>query len=150
VVPALVAADLATTESLAARPEWFRALIDLLRVRARTVLDIVRQAEPYLRDVIGYDPDAVAKQWKDREGAASLLALTRTQLGGVTDWTAAALEPALRELAESRGLTAGKIFQPLRVALTGLTVSPGIFDVLVMLGRERSLDRIDAAVAYLR
>jgi glutamyl-tRNA synthetase len=150
VVPALVAAGFATTESLAARPDWFRALIDLLRVRARTVLDIVRQAEPYLCDVITYDPEAVAKQWKDREGAAGLLELTRTHLGGVAGWTTAELEPALRNLAESQAITAGKIFQPLRVALTGLTVSPGIFDVLVMLGRDRSLARIDAAVAYLR
>ena len=68
VVPALVAAGLATAESLGERPEWFRSLIDLLRVRARTVLDIVRQAEPYLCDTISYDPEAVAKQWKDRAG----------------------------------------------------------------------------------
>ena len=150
VVPALVSAGLATTESLGARPEWFRALIDLLRVRARTVLDIVRQAEPYLRDVIGYDPETVAKQWKDRAGSASLLARTRERLSSVTDWTPQALEPALRDLAEAQGLTAGKIFQPLRVALTGLSVSPGIFDVLVMLGRDRSLARIDAAVGFLQ
>ena len=45
---------------------------------------------------------------------------------------------------------AGKIFQPLRVALTGLPASPGIFDVLVMLGRERSLARLESAIAYLR
>ena len=45
---------------------------------------------------------------------------------------------------------AGKIFQPMRVALTGLSVSPGIFEVLVMLGRDRSLSRIDAALALLR
>jgi glutamyl-tRNA synthetase len=150
VVPALISAGLATRESLGARPEWFRALIDLLRVRARTVLDIVRQAEPYLRDVIGYDPETVAKQWKDRAGSASLLARARERLSSVTDWTPQALEPALRELAEAQGLTAGKIFQPLRVALTGLSVSPGIFDVLVMLGRDRSLARIDAAVAFLQ
>ena len=47
------------------------------------------------------------------------------------------------------GVGGGKIFQPLRVALTGLTVSPGIFDVLLYLGRDRSLGRIDAAVRYL-
>jgi glutamyl-tRNA synthetase len=135
---------------MAARPEWFRALIDLLRVRARTVLDIVRQAEPYLRDTINYDPEAVAKQWKDRSAAAELLAVARTQLASVAEWTPQGLEPALRTLAESRGVTAGKIFQPLRVALTGLTVSPGIFDVLVMLGRDRALSRIDTAIAYLR
>ena len=61
------------------------------------------------------------------------------------------MEDALRALAERLGFgeKAGKIFQPLRVALTGLGVSPGIFDVLLMLGRERSLARIDAAVALL-
>jgi glutamyl-tRNA synthetase len=150
VVPALIAAGFATAESLGERPEWFRALIDLLRVRARTVLDIVRQAEPYLCDTISYDPEAVTKQWKDRAGSAHLLALAEERLSTVTEWTAAALEPALRALAESQGLAAGKIFQPLRVALTGLTVSPGIFDVLVMLGRDRSLARIAAAIAYLR
>jgi glutamyl-tRNA synthetase len=150
VVPSLVAAGLTTPEAIAARPEWFRALIDLLRVRARTVLDIVRQAEPYLRDTIDYDPEAVAKQWKDRADAADLLGATRTQLTSVAAWTPEAMEPALRTLAEARGVTAGKIFQPLRVALTGLTVSPGIFDVLVMLGRDRALSRIDTAIAYLR
>jgi glutamyl-tRNA synthetase len=62
------------------------------------------------------------------------------------------MEDALRHLAEGLGFgeKAGKIFQPLRVALTGLSVSPGIFDVLGMLGRERSLARIDAAVAELK
>jgi glutamyl-tRNA synthetase len=48
------------------------------------------------------------------------------------------------------GEKAGKVFQPLRVALTGLAASPGIFDVLVILGRQRALARIDDAIAYLR
>lgn len=61
------------------------------------------------------------------------------------------MEDALRGVAEQVGLgdKAGKIFQPLRVALTGLSVSPGIFDVLAILGRDRSLARIDAARAML-
>jgi glutamyl-tRNA synthetase len=53
-------------------------------------------------------------------------------------------------LAEERAISGGKIFQPLRVALTGLTVSPGIFDVLLYVGRERSLTRLSRAVAFLR
>ena len=51
---------------------------------------------------------------------------------------------------ERLGVGAGKLFQPLRVALTGLSVSPGIFDVLLVLGRERSLARVDAALAKLK
>jgi len=64
-------------------------------------------------------------------------------------WEAEPLEAALRTLAESRGIGAGKLFQPLRVALTGSAASPGIFDVLILLGRERSLARIDSSVIYL-
>ena len=55
----------------------------------------------------------------------------------------------LRQLAEAKGVGGGKIFQPLRVALTGLTVSPGIFDVMVLLGRERTLARIASAEDHL-
>jgi glutamyl-tRNA synthetase len=54
------------------------------------------------------------------------------------------------DVAERRGIGAGKLFQPLRVALTGSAVSPGIFDVLTLLGRERALARIDAALGNLR
>jgi glutamyl-tRNA synthetase len=150
VTAALEAAGLTTAAELAARPEWYRALIDLLRVRARTINDIVRQAEPYLRDTITYDAEAVAKQWKDRAASAELLSVVRTQLAATDSWTTASLEHALRTLAEGRGVAAGKVFQPLRVALTGLTVSPGIFDVLVMLGRDRALSRIDTAIAHLQ
>jgi glutamyl-tRNA synthetase len=60
------------------------------------------------------------------------------------------MEEALRKQAEQRGVGAGKLFQPLRVALTGLSVSAGIFDVLALLGRDRALARIDDAVKFLR
>jgi glutamyl-tRNA synthetase len=145
----LVAAGVSTDAELASRETWYFALIDLLKVRARTTDDLVRQAIPYLAESIDYDPDAVAKQWKDLAATRELLQATRDALAAVTEWNAAALEEALRAFAESRGLGAGKIFQPLRVALTGTSASPGIFDVLVMLGRERSLRRIDASVSYI-
>jgi glutamyl-tRNA synthetase len=151
VTPALVAAELATAEELDARRDWYLALLELLKVRSRTTDDVVRQAAPYLLDTITYDPDAEAKQWKDRPATAALLRETGVALAAVSAWETAPMEEALRTLAERLGLgeKAGKIFQPLRVALTGLGVSPGIFDVLVMLGRERSLARIDAAVKRL-
>ncbi len=59
------------------------------------------------------------------------------------------MEESLRKLAEELGISGGKIFQPLRVALTGKTVSPGIFDVLYFLGRDRSLARLDQARRFL-
>ena len=145
VTPAIIGAGLATPDEIAARREWYVSLLDLLRVRARTIDDIVRQAAPYFRDEIDYDPDAVAKQWKD-PGTRDLLRTTGERLASVPDWSPEPLEAALRGLAEERGIGAGKLFQPLRVALTGTAASPGIFDVLVLLGRGRSLARVDAAV----
>ncbi len=152
VTPALEVAGLATESELDARRSWYLALLELLKVRARTVDDIVRQAAPYLQDDIAYDPEAVAKQWKDRAGTATILAGVHDALVAMPGWEAGTMEEALRALAEQLGFgdKAGKIFQPLRVALTGLSVSPGIFDVLTMLGRERSLARIAAAVRHLR
>ena len=151
VTPALVAAGYTTTEALDARRDWYLGLLELLKVRSRTTDDIVRQAAPYFLEDIAYDVDATAKQWKDRPATAALLRDAGTALAALTSWEPAAMESALRELSERLGFgdKAGRIFQPLRVALTGLGVSPGIFEVLAMLGRERSLRRIGAAVARL-
>ncbi|MEO8192239.1 MAG: glutamate--tRNA ligase [Gemmatimonadales bacterium] len=149
VTPAMIEAGLIDSAGIAARREWYLALLDSLRVRARTIDDIVRQARPYLLESIEYDPEAVAKNWKDRGAAADILRATKDALSGVPDWTPEALETALRGLAESGGIAAGKIFQPLRIALTGMAVSPGIFEVLVMQGRDLALRRIADAVAWL-
>jgi glutamyl-tRNA synthetase len=147
---ALVEAQLATSEQLDARRSWLIALIDLLKVRSRTIDDIVRQAGPYLAEHVMYDPDAVEKQWKDRASTVELLSRARNTLASVITWEPHEMETALRADAEQHGIGAGKLFQPLRVALTGLAVSAGIFDVLALLGRERSLARIDDALNFLR
>ncbi|MEO0690428.1 MAG: glutamate--tRNA ligase, partial [Pseudomonadota bacterium] len=63
------------------------------------------------------------------------------------DWTIEALEATTKTLAEAQGLGLGKFAQPMRAALTGTTTSPGIFDVLVLLGRDEALARLDAQTA---
>ena len=76
--------------------------------------------------------------------ARALLAQVADRLRAGIDWTSEALEANLKAMAEELGLGLGKLAQPLRAALTGQTTSPGIFDVLVLLGKEESLARIDA------
>ena len=149
VTRAIVAAGLADIEFIDAHRDWYLKLVDMLRVRARVVDDIVRQAAPYFVDHISYDPEAVAKQWKDSVATLALLTSVRDALAAAPAWEASTLEAELRGVAEQLGIGGGKLFQPLRVALTGLTVSPGIFDVLVMQGRDRSLQRIEQAIDYL-
>jgi glutamyl-tRNA synthetase len=74
--------------------------------------------------------------------APQLLALVHVALAALPTWSAEAAEQAVREVAEAKGVKLGQVAQPLRAALTGRATSPGIFDVLVLLGREESLARI--------
>jgi glutamyl-tRNA synthetase len=79
--------------------------------------------------------------------APDLLGHVHRSLAALADWTAEATEQAVREVAEAEGVKLGQVAQPLRAALTGRATSPGIFDVLVLLGREESLARVADAVS---
>jgi len=93
---------------------------------------------------IQYDADAIEKVLikNDRQGA-TVLREVRDVLVSVSQWTTQALEHAVQEYCEQRQLGLGKVAQPIRVAASGSTVSPPIFQSLEFLGRERTLKRID-------
>ncbi len=78
--------------------------------------------------------------------AAELLARLHDALGACGEWTAETIEGAVRGVSERAGVKLGQVAQPLRAALTGRTTSPGIFDVLVLLGRDESLARMADAM----
>lgn len=120
-----------------------------LAPRSRTLAEMAEGARPYVAPLSGYDPKAVGKTWgRNPDQAAKTLSAARETLARAA-WHDDALEAELRGLAEALGIGAGKLFQPLRLALTGRSASPGIFDVLAILGRERSVRRVDAALAAL-
>jgi glutamyl-tRNA synthetase len=136
-------------EGLRERRAWLHELIDLLKVRARTVDDLAIQALPFVREDLEYEEKAVGKHWlKDPAAARERLEALRDRLSN-SPWEEAALEERVRSLAEEAGVGAGKVIQPLRVALTGRQNSPGIFEVLVLLGRDRALARIEEALARI-
>ena len=81
------------------------------------------------------------------EDARAMLGRAHAALGAVDEWGVEGLDAAVRGFAETEGLKLGKVAQPLRAALTGRSVSPGVFDVLAVLGREESLARIGDAMA---
>lgn len=128
----------------------FRRLVGLLGSRARTVDELALDAVPYLADDPERDPDAVARHWaKDPRAAAQHLdAVWQALAAG--PWDEASMETRLRDCAEALGVGAGKLIHPLRLALTGRSRSPGIFDVLVLLGEDRARTRVERALAVLR
>ncbi len=99
-------------------------------------------------EAVEFDDDAAKKNLLKGESAGlKELAAVRTSLAELTNWTAADLDALIRGWCESRGLALGKVAQPIRIAVTGTTISPPIFDTLAILGRERTLKRIDRALA---
>ena len=78
-----------------------------------------------------------------------MLTAARAALAEAEPFDAPTVETVLRGLAEARGVKSSAVFQPVRVAIAGTTVSPGIFESVVLLGREETLARIDAALARL-
>lgn len=111
-----------------------------LQPRAQTLDELAGGAAfLFVTRPLALDPKAEALLTPE---ARTLLADLGTVLGQENDWTSAALEASLKREAEQRGLGLGKLAQPLRAALTGQTTSPGIFDVLVLLGRDEALARI--------
>jgi glutamyl-tRNA synthetase len=124
-------------------PEQRRLLLRAmpeLKARAHTLNELAEGARfLFARRPLDIDEGAAALLSPE---AREMLHRTYDRLGALAEWDAASVEAAIREVAEGKGVKLGKLAQPLRAALTGRTTSPGIFDVLALLGREESLARI--------
>jgi glutamyl-tRNA synthetase len=127
--------------------ERLRAACAIAQEKAQT-LDEVWGLIRFLFEPPVEDEKAWAKVMKD--GALTALEASRAALAETPGFDAEAVEAALAPIPERLGVKPGKVYQPIRVALTGTSVSPGIFESLGALGREESLARIDAALARLR
>lgn len=121
--------------------------IEMLAPRSKTLVEMADNARFYYDDRIEYEEKAAKKFLKPAvlEPLEQLYAAL-TSLG---EFSEKALEEVFRSAMEKSGLKLGKIAQPVRVALTGKTVSPGIFEVIAIIGRERTLTRIQDAIAYI-
>ncbi|MFQ5690196.1 MAG: glutamate--tRNA ligase [Gemmatimonadota bacterium] len=132
-----------------ADPERFARVLDAVKERARTVPELAAQVAPFYTEQVSYDERAVARFWKDPEAAAAALRQLQELFSRIPTFRASELEVALRDLADRLGNGAGNLIHPLRVALMGTGVSPGIFVVLELMGRERVRGRIEQALDYL-
>jgi nondiscriminating glutamyl-tRNA synthetase len=112
------------------------------------VSDIVRDARPYLTEAFDYDAEAARKHLGGTEVASRLSDLAGA-LGGVDPFDEAGAEAALRALGEKLGIPAARLIHPARVALTGAAVGPGIFEVMILMGREGTVARLRNAAAAI-
>jgi glutamyl-tRNA synthetase len=127
-----------------------RLIIEMTKVRGRTLAEVADAMLPFLieDEAIEYDAEASKKHLKGDDLALRLSEL-RDALAATEPFDVATTEQTLRTLAESRGVGAGKLIHPLRLALTGRGASPPIFDVAAALGKERTLSRLNRLIARL-
>lgn len=124
---------------------WLAKMALTLRERAKTLGELTDAAAFYLNEPIAIDEKA-AKKFLKPEAATLLTTLVRA-LEPIAEWNVAAIEQAFAAVLAETGSGLGALAQPVRVAVTGGTVSPGIYEVLDVLGRERTLGRLRTAIA---
>jgi glutamyl-tRNA synthetase len=134
----------------AARPTdaWLFRLVDLLRPRAKRLGEFAELARPFLADAVDYEPEAVEKHLSTPGVGEHILALAKA-LETTDPFDEPSVESAVRSTATERDVKAGVLIHATRVALTGRTTSPGIFEVLVLFGRDRSVGRLEQLAAFV-
>ncbi len=142
VKPIFVEAGLWRDSLLSEEGNWFESLLDLLRPRSKVLHDFARQSRIFLKpEVDDYDAAAVQKFLRDPQ-VREHLKLLAGRLEATGDFTLEAVESTLRGLATELGVKGGVLINAARVALTGQSTAPGIFDVIVLLGKQRTVSRL--------
>jgi glutamyl-tRNA synthetase len=144
VEPSFEAAGLWRDDLLSDRHAWFFAVLELFRPRAKRIDDFAAQARFFFVEAIDYDDAAVAKHLRVDRMDEHLAAIAAA-FEDLSTFDPASLESALRHTAELRGVKAASLIHATRVAVTGKSVSPGLFEVLSLLGRERVRARLAEA-----
>ena len=137
-------------EEYASEPRalWLERVVELVKPRVKRLGDFVDGAAPFLRDDVTIDP-AAARKHLSRSELREPFRTLHGVLAGLESFDAATLDAALRAHAESQGLKPALLIHATRVAVTGRAASPGLFEVLELVGRERVLTRLDRALPHV-
>ena len=142
--PSLEAAGLWDDRYLGDRREWFFAVLELLKPRAKRLDDFATQGRVFFARDLDYDAAAVEKHLR-ADGIVDHLAALDAAFAESPRFDPASTEAALRATADARGVKAAALIHAVRVAVTGKTVSPGLFDVLALVGRDQVRARMRTA-----
>jgi glutamyl-tRNA synthetase len=123
-------------------------VINAQRERAKTLVEMVAMSRYFYEDVTQYDEAAVQKQFK--ADTAETLRVVKEQLALIEDWQGTAIHHAINQACEQLGLKLGKVGPPLRIAVTGGTSSPSLDITLELIGKARSLQRIERAIEFIQ
>jgi len=141
--------DIPAGEALISSEEYVRDILPLVQERARTLAEVAELAQFFFIDELDYEPGLLIGKNMTRESAIQALETAQERLGQLEVFDAESLEAVLRPLAVELELKTGQLFGTLRVAVTGRTAAPPLFQTMAVLGKERCLRRIEAALDRL-
>lgn len=130
--------------------QYLSSILSAMRDRVKTLVEIPDAVEYFYRDLGGYDEKGYRKHFTG-PAVADLLEEAASALDAMDgEFTPASVEEVYRRLIEERGISSGQLIHPTRLAVTGRTIGPGLFDVLALLGKKRSVERIRRAATEIR
>lgn len=149
-LPFFLEAGLFTLSEAEEKREYIRDVVNTVRERVRTLKELVEASRYFFQDVLAYEEKGLQKYFVKQENVADLLTKGRECLAPLEGFNVDTVESAYRQLMEELQIKGGIIIHPTRLALTGQTVSPGLFDVMALLGKEKCLERLDKAIHYIQ
>lgn len=127
---------------------YIKNVVGTVRTRVKTINEVVDAATYFFDDNYTYDEKGVRKYFS-KPGVAEVLCKARQVLEQLETFSLETTENACRKLTEELGIKTGDLFHPTRLALSGRTMTPGLFDIIVTMGKGKTLQRLDRAIAYI-
>jgi len=141
--------DLDAGKAIIAEEEYVRAVLPLVQERAKTLLEVVELTRFFFVDELAYDAGLLIGKNMDKASTLKALKAAQQKLTPLSSFDHDSLEGELRPLAAELGLKTGQLFGVLRVAVTGRTAAPPLFETMAVLGKERCMKRIEVALKML-
>jgi glutamyl-tRNA synthetase len=128
--------------------QYLQAVISTVRERAKTLAELAEISTYFYQDRFPYDEKGLQKHFL-KEGTAVLLRRAAAELSKLSEFDLESTEAAYRSLSEALMISTGRLIHPTRLALSGRTTGPGLFEMMVVLGRDKTLDRLEKAAKYI-
>jgi glutamyl-tRNA synthetase len=148
-IPFLQQRGLAPETISAERHAYVTRVVALVRTRVKTLAEVAEASDYFFSDSFTYDEKGVRKHFS-KPGVDRLLEAAGRCIDRLASYEPQAIEDAYRGLSDQLGVSAGELIHPTRLALSGRTMGPGLFELMAVLGKSRSLQRLDRAIAFIK
>ncbi|MDQ7095292.1 glutamate--tRNA ligase [Desulfosporosinus sp. PR] len=148
-LPFFIKAGLINALEAKEKREYIRDVVNVVKEKVRTLEELAEASRCFFQDVADYEEKGIEKYFIKQEGVGALLSKGRECLIALDCFDVENVERAYRQLMDELKIKGGIIIHPTRLALTGRTVSPGLFEVMALLGKEKCLERLDKAIVFI-